>query len=773
MKIILRIARTELATLFYSPIAWFILIIFSFLTASSFVGSISSFLTHYDLNGYDPLANISLTDYLYLDPQNGFLAGIVYQLYIYIPLLTMGLLSRETASGSIKLLYSSPVTSTQIVLGKYFAAVGFGICMMLVPIASMFTGACTITHFDWCPVLVALLGIFLLICVSCAVGLYMSSLTSYQVVAAIGTLAILATLRFIGSVGQQYAAIRELTYWLSVNGRSTEMLMGQLRSDDLIYFLAVTTLFLAFTRFRIAFGRRTISRLRRTAAYAGVFAAVLIIGVVSSQPALVRVWDATRFGRQSITEQSCRTLAAVEGPVTITNYVNLLDNKSTSYLPNRLMQNRRLFIPYRVRKSDLEERYFFYYDSVPQLVTHPRFSGKTLDEARDLMAIIYDLDPRVFHTPEEVRAQVDLRDVQSAFTRVVATADGRSIRLPDFEDDRQVPSEAEIIAAFKRLTVGAVTVGFLTGHGERQAGNPSDRGYSRFAVETYNRTALVNQGFEIRELNLADGAEVPDGIDIVVIADMKRPLAAAEQASIGRYTDRGGNLLVLTDPEDRDVMNPLLAGFGLAMEPHRLVQPFGDFDPELVLSAVTDEAAELGDSFRAGLQQGRLRISMPGCAALSTLDNGTGFRHIPVLRTQDSGAWIECEEPAFEGAPVVCNPAAGEREQRYITAYAAEREVNGRTQRILVTGDADCFANNELASQREGYSPGNQKLILESFRYLTGGEFPVDVRRPHTLDSRFSVSSDAATPLTVLFKIILPGLLLLTGIGIWLVRRRN
>lgn len=36
LKIIMRIARTDLAILFYSPIAWFILIVFSFLTTSSF-----------------------------------------------------------------------------------------------------------------------------------------------------------------------------------------------------------------------------------------------------------------------------------------------------------------------------------------------------------------------------------------------------------------------------------------------------------------------------------------------------------------------------------------------------------------------------------------------------------------------------------------------------------------------------------------------------------------------------------------------------------------
>ena len=51
----------------------------------------------------------------------GMFTAMQQYLYLYIPLLTMGLMSRELNSGSIKLLYSSPVTNTQIILGKYLS----------------------------------------------------------------------------------------------------------------------------------------------------------------------------------------------------------------------------------------------------------------------------------------------------------------------------------------------------------------------------------------------------------------------------------------------------------------------------------------------------------------------------------------------------------------------------------------------------------------------------------------------------------------------------
>lgn len=158
LKIIMRIARTDLAILFYSPIAWFILIVFSFLTTSSFTSLMENIVTDYDLSGGK---EVSLSGICFLGSY-GFLSSVVSNIYIYIPLLTMGLISRETASGSIKLAYSSPVTSGQIVLGKYLAAIGFGCCLMLVPIASAIYGSLVIPSFDWAPVLVALLNMRLL-----------------------------------------------------------------------------------------------------------------------------------------------------------------------------------------------------------------------------------------------------------------------------------------------------------------------------------------------------------------------------------------------------------------------------------------------------------------------------------------------------------------------------------------------------------------------------------------------------------------------------------
>ena len=379
LKIIMRIARTDLAILFYSPIAWFILIVFSFLTTASFTSLMENIVTDYDLSGGK---EVSLSGICFLGSY-GFLSSVVSNIYIYIPLLTMGLISRETASGSIKLAYSSPVTSGQIVLGKYLAAIGFGCCLMLVPIASAIYGSLVIPSFDWAPVLVALLGLYLLICAYCAIGLFMSSLTTYQVVAAVGTLIILAILNFVGKIGQEYDFIRELTYWLSINGRTIDMLNGVIRSEDVIYFVVVVTLFLTFTTFKLTSDRRTISRFRQAISYLGFFVAAMAIGYFTSRPGMIKVWDTTRTKLNSLTENSQHVLAKLTGPVTITNYVNLLDNKSYRYLPIMKKANETIFEPYCLAKPDLQVKYVYYYDFAPNgVANNPKFQGKTVDEMR-------------------------------------------------------------------------------------------------------------------------------------------------------------------------------------------------------------------------------------------------------------------------------------------------------------------------------------------------------------------------------------------------------
>ena len=125
MKTIWKIAKAELNTLFCSPIAWLILIIFAFQAGLTFSDLISDQLRYLALN-YRPY---NLTSALLLG-YSGVYSSMQDNLYLYIPLLTMGLMSKEYSSGSIKLLYSSPITNIQIILGKYISMLVYALILV-------------------------------------------------------------------------------------------------------------------------------------------------------------------------------------------------------------------------------------------------------------------------------------------------------------------------------------------------------------------------------------------------------------------------------------------------------------------------------------------------------------------------------------------------------------------------------------------------------------------------------------------------------------------
>lgn len=118
MKTIYRIAKSELNSLFCSPIAWLVLVIFTFQMSMTFTDRIIWELKDFVINNRE---KDGMTAYFLL---TGFgtplFPGVLSYLYLYFPLLTMGLMSREFSSGSIKLLYSSPITSTADRVGEIF-----------------------------------------------------------------------------------------------------------------------------------------------------------------------------------------------------------------------------------------------------------------------------------------------------------------------------------------------------------------------------------------------------------------------------------------------------------------------------------------------------------------------------------------------------------------------------------------------------------------------------------------------------------------------------
>ena len=131
MRAIYKIAKTELQMLFYSPIAWLLLLCFVFQTVFFYTGMLESFVLDVENSGRTYWCSLRLFIRGY-GGSSGLWPSVVNILYLYIPLLTMGVISKELSSGSIKLLYSLPISNSNIVLGKFLAMVVYAFLLTLI-----------------------------------------------------------------------------------------------------------------------------------------------------------------------------------------------------------------------------------------------------------------------------------------------------------------------------------------------------------------------------------------------------------------------------------------------------------------------------------------------------------------------------------------------------------------------------------------------------------------------------------------------------------------
>ncbi len=126
-----------------------------------------------------------------------------------------------------------------------------------------------------------------------AVGLFMSSLTTYQIVAALGTFLVLFTLSRIGGLWQQYDFFRDITWLLSMEGRLQKLMVGLIRSKDVIYYLSIVFIFLSFTLIRLQKGRQYSPWYLVLGKHVLVVLIALTVGYIGSRPRYTKYWDTT------------------------------------------------------------------------------------------------------------------------------------------------------------------------------------------------------------------------------------------------------------------------------------------------------------------------------------------------------------------------------------------------------------------------------------------------------------------------------------------------
>jgi len=235
---IISIALRELRSMFLSPLAWTVLAVIQLVLAWSFFTQVDFFF-----NIQSQLATLpnapGVTDLVVMPTFE--VASII--LLMVTPLLTMRLISEERRNGSIALLLSSPISMSEIVLGKFVGIVLF-MLIFIIMISLMPLSLLMGTELDLGKLAAGMFALMLLLSAFSAAGLYLSSLTNNPVVAAISSFGLLLLLWIINSnAGDASNALGQL----SLLGHFAPMLRGLIDTADIAYFILFIATFLLLT----------------------------------------------------------------------------------------------------------------------------------------------------------------------------------------------------------------------------------------------------------------------------------------------------------------------------------------------------------------------------------------------------------------------------------------------------------------------------------------------------------------------------------------------
>ncbi|HWG59110.1 MAG TPA: ABC transporter permease [Candidatus Acidoferrales bacterium] len=244
MRSFYAVYRKEMGHYFVSPVAYVVIGVFVFVTGFFF----TSYIGQAILAGLQGMQMGMTQQDLPGEVMRAFFGIISLLILFFLPMLTMGVYAEERKRGTMELLMTSPITETQIVLGKFFASLSL-YAIMLVPTAGYLTYM--YFHSDpippWRMMLAGYVGVLLFGGALLALGTFLSSLTENQIIAAILTFTAFLMLWVLNLGANASSSVGAVLGYLSVIAHYNDFTKGVVDTSSLIYYLSFIFLFLFLT----------------------------------------------------------------------------------------------------------------------------------------------------------------------------------------------------------------------------------------------------------------------------------------------------------------------------------------------------------------------------------------------------------------------------------------------------------------------------------------------------------------------------------------------
>lgn len=334
---------------------------------------------------------------------------------------------------------------------------------------------------------------------------------------------------------------------------------------------------------------------------------------------------------------------------------------------------------------------------------------------------------------------------------VVIEIDGKT------ENISQVNESSITNAIARLLRKGDRWIVFVQGHGERDPFGEANHDFQLFAAR------LSQKGLHIETVNLANTTSIPENTDVLVIADAPEAFLDGERKLIEDYIDKGGNLVWMTEPGN-DTLEGIAERLEVSFLPGVIVDPSSQ-----LLGLKRVDFALVADYPRHVITTAIDSLSLyPKARAIEFHGIDSEWLATPVMVTHER-TWTET-------GPLQGEIAQGDHDDEQtgpltiglsLTRSLHKDSGDLLTQRIIITGDSDFLSNQYLGNG------SNLQLGLNMVNWLSNDDDLIAISPRSAIDTQLELSSNQQIFIAAVFLLLIPVLLLGTGLRIWLVRRKR
>ena len=654
------------------------------------------------------------------------LSAIIFLFLLAIPILSMRILAEERKQRTDQLILTAPVSVGKIVLGKFFAmAAIFMIPVLLMCIFPLYLQKFGTISMGETYVAILAFALYGLTCI--AVGLFISSITESQVIAAGVSFGILFLTYMMSGIQNIISSTGNLlTKFLGIfdfQTRFANMTNGILDITAVVYFISVIGLLLFLTTQSIQKRRYSVSvRNFSMGAYSSitiviVVALTVIVNLIAGKvPSKYTNIDVTSNKLYTITDQTKKLLE------NLTEDINIFVINSEDSADTTLNQTLKY---YEDSSSHIKVTY------IDPLV-NPQFVSQYTTSSIAQNSIVVESAKRY-----QLISYNDIYETQTDYSTYQQNVTGYD-------------AEGQLTSAIAYCTSEDMPkIYMIAGHNE-------------YTLDSGFQTAIEKENIEYETINLMDYEAVPEDAECIIIHAPEKDFSSDDADKVIAYLNQGGKAFITVEYVGTELPNfeRILSEFGMTIQMGYAVDTSaGNYyqKPIFLLPNVeyADETNGLTGAYTYLIAPYAQGIDVPdeeieGITYTKLLN---GSENSIVKTNITNASTYEKEEGDIEGP--VC------------IGVKAEKTLDSGTSTIYLFASAQMFTD----SIDNAVSGNNKQLFSNIMSTLANHETSVSVPvKSYEMDSLIVSASDLAV-FGIIAVVILPLALLVAGLIIWLNRR--